>query len=566
MIDPSPMNSQDRAGALLLIAAKSLQSYVLGSDKLREMVGATQLIEDFCSEEFAGVVLKSLGVNDFEVITAAAGQAAVKIPRKKDAKRAAALIPWAAHQFAPGLEVHAAVADLAESEGGYSRAIESVQAELAESRNAFHYPDLPIAPPPALKAPRSGRVAVEYDRYGSEIEEVDAVALAKRQRRASTRRESRTGQVAISLFDAFAFDPDSVGTDLHHLAALPVHLRHHVDADGNHRTFHARQPAMAIVHADGNGLGQAFIQLAQELAGIRTADAVACFKRFSSDFRRVGLSATKTAIDRLHQEFLPPLPILPIVLAGDDLTVIMRGEIAMLFVEEWLKAFELESREALARLKMDFPATHAIGLDQLSAGAGIAFFQKSHPFASAYEQCSHLAELAKKKAKILTGSDRPPSSVAFHRIQVTGDHDVFQDDSDLASTSHLRLSGMPYFFWAEGGDRHLEHLRELRDAFRALPTGSSRELLSKLRHAPDSAAAWLHRSLGVLASKPGGVDQRVRIERALHALHGTDETGMPRLWHPSGESYRAWTAIPDAISWGSIEPPLTLTPKLSQRQ
>lgn len=538
--------------AILFVAAKSLQGYVLGSDKLREMVGATQLIEDFCSRSFSESFLEAVGVHAYQIVTAAAGQTTIRFDSVREARFAAALWPLAADSHAPGLEVHVAVAPLEQADGSYAKAFDMIQKHLAEARNVVQLLDLPAAPPLAMRAPRSGKMAVDYEVFCNQTEAIDAEAAAKRERRMRIRRDQRTDRGEQSMFEAFGFDPDKVGPDLNSLAQLPLSLRNFTADDGNPRKHAARQPTLAIIHADGNGLGQAFIDLARGLRSAPNQDAMKCTEAFSEGLRRVGLEATRKTMERLRVDFLDPLPVLPVVLAGDDLTLVARSEIAIPFAQAWLEAFEQESENALRELKALFPAVgHNVAAEFFSAGAGILFFSRSHPILDAYHRCEELASFAKREAKLRASvGEFAPSALAFLRL--SGADDV----TSQAPNGTYALSGMPYYL-GRLANRHrsLSQLRELRSALASLPSGSCRRLLAELRRHPDAAQALLDRSLRVLASKtPRGTEVRARIERALEALH--DE---PRVWAPlatdAGQE-QFWSAIPDAVQWLAVEPEL----------
>ncbi len=544
---------------LLMVAAKALQDFVLGSDRLREMIGATQLIEDFCSTESVAAITDACDVRSgtFEIVTSAAGQTVIRFDNIADARRVAAFWPWMAHRLAPGMEIHLSVQAMDDGSGSYVPAIDKAQRELGLSRNAGHPRDLPPASPPLMRARRSGLPAIAYHTFAGEREEVDTVALAKRERRNSLRREARLEPAGNPIFKAFDFDPEKLPKDLTSLAKSPLTLRNKCDSAGNPISVAARQPCLAVVHADGNGLGQTFIDLSEALASLPNQQAIDCFRAFSSDFRQVGLDASKAAVETLRKIYNDPLPVLPLVLAGDDLRVILRGELAIPFTEAWLIAFERLTGNVLADLKAKFPSeAAAIRATSLSGGAGIAYCSPSDPFVSVYNASERLAKIAKDNAKKLAEGGPVPSSLAFNRPQGDYDHDFLSDFRD-----GLRLTGMPYYLsehFSKGPT--LKHLRDLRLALSEFPSGSLRQLLGELRTRPAAAPAWFRRMLKVLEESLKGntretADQKLAaITNALDSIHGSPN-GL--WWKPQeGSEAVRWTAIPDALAWMGAEPKL----------
>lgn len=172
---------------------------------------------------------------------------------------------------------------------------------------------------------------------------------------------------------------------------------------------------LAIVHADGNGLGQIFLNfenfINQELTGIedKNRDYINQLRKFSlaldlcteNAFKKSikVFEETKTVIKRNQVQKI--LPIVPLVLGGDDLTVICDGKKAIEFTKEFLLAFEAETaREDLPDTLNDIIPSLAkdekgLNSSNLSACAGIAIIKPHFPFSVGY----HLAESLIKSAK-----------------------------------------------------------------------------------------------------------------------------------------------------------------------
>src|SRR5262249_42618449 len=113
---------------------------------------------------------------------------------------------------------------------------------------------------------------------------------------------------------------------------------------------------LGVVHADGNGLGRRFVQLSVEPLDDRTY--VERLRALSLAVDRCSLEAFRAAAIRMHArraEAKPsgtPVPLLPLILGGDDVTVLLDGHEAIAFTIDVLEALERTSRDRLAGVMM----------------------------------------------------------------------------------------------------------------------------------------------------------------------------------------------------------------------
>jgi hypothetical protein len=537
----NPQATHAEGPVLLLVAAKSLQSYVLGSDKLREMVGATQLIEDFCSTDRAGEYLKRLGITDGEVLTGAAGQITVKFEHETSARRAAALWPWFASRLAPGLEVHVGVAPLAE---GYKQALDGCQAQIALSRNRPPA-SLPCAAPPHLRNPRSGLVAVGEGREPDGLVPVDAEGQAKRKRR-DVYLEGGTS--AGTIFSTFELDEATVPDSFEDITK---------GGPQEDRTY------LAIVHADGNGFGKMLMGIGKAVKDWEIGKAAALFQALSEAIRKIGEEAAKQAIKKVDATTPSPeaeggtisksnKPWLPIVQAGDDLTLVIRADLAFDFLVAYLRAFEETSRRQLQELCEEY---NNLPLpDKLTAGGAIVFCKTQHPFSQAYALCESIAGARAKGNRVKDAQKSARSALAFHRITAsTSPTEITKlAEKELRCTDGhsptLELGCQTWFVSDSNEPFNVMNLKALRDALADYPSGSRRQILSDLRTNRHEASARLVRMLKIGAEGGRGDDgQKIDpapLKEALAVLHD-DGT---KLWRdPEMATEAAASAIPDAL-------------------
>lgn len=482
--------TQEPDGWLYVFAAKGLQAFVLGSDELRDMVGATELIDQLPRKLLQTTIDLLKPVRGHEVLSQAAGCARIRFDSEEDARRLASVWPMICAHAAPGLEIAQTVVPI---EGGrYLEAIHAAEENLVRERN-LPCASLPEITPVVARNPRSGLPAgtTEHDRDNNkERVPVDIQSAAKR-----PHRECRT------IFNSFGLSPEG-GWDGW---SAPESFE---SISGEEREY------LAIVHADGNGLGQLFIRLGRTLAGQPGIERF--YKDLSEAIDMAGKGAAQAAVQAVRDRFLRKRdgkddpdarkiwPLLPVVLAGDDLTVVIRSDLALDFTEAFLLAFVENTRQKFKDIKSSHPKLPLDGTfpDCLTAGAGVAFVKRRFPFSSAYALCESLAGFAKRGAKSsVTDGQIPPCSLAFHRVSASS---TSEDFSTLLETellvpgiphrtgepATLMLSMAPYAVGevpAGSALKPLSLVRGLADAALDLPGGQVRELLSLVETDPERA-------------------------------------------------------------------------------
>ena len=140
---------------------------------------------------------------------------------------------------------------------------------------------------------------------------------------------------------------------------------------------------IAVIHADGNGLGKLVPKLKERLSKFSVA---------LDDATRKAFEDAKTDNMKIRE----------VILGGDDLTVVCDANEALPFVKSYLENFEKNSSN-IKELE---------GLtDKLTACAGIAYTNEKYPFHYAVSLAESLCTQAKKH------SHRESSCVMFHKIQ-----------------------------------------------------------------------------------------------------------------------------------------------------
>ncbi|MCA9940584.1 MAG: hypothetical protein KC418_18225 [Anaerolineales bacterium] len=173
---------------------------------------------------------------------------------------------------------------------------------------------------------------------------------------------------------------------------------------------------IAVVHADGNGMGKRFAALSDAFP--RAADNekyIQQVRLLSQKINEQALHALRETVrflldnydartDTFGGEVQVPekneiryLPFRPLVFGGDDTTFVCDGRLGLSLAAHYL--------ETLAQTPLPGPKPDSIG-DPLYARAGIAVVKNHYPFSRAYELADDLSSSAKKAIKRITANDK----------------------------------------------------------------------------------------------------------------------------------------------------------------
>ncbi|MEM9758085.1 MAG: hypothetical protein AAF933_02570 [Pseudomonadota bacterium] len=419
---------------LLLFDTAGIQPYIFRSNRLRENLGASHLVAQATGPWVVEAVRaldarailpahpdRHLEHDDdalLEVVYTAGGNALVLA---RSAAVAEALVRRLSTRLltdAPGLRLIASTCPfdfrthaLAETVGTLIRDLARQKREDAPSE-----PLLGLAVTRACRA--TGHPAVGQTRpWGTEAPTfVSAEVLAKLNAVQAANR---------ALAETFA-----PGERLGRALAYPTEL----DALGR---SHGDTSLLAVVHADGDGMGARFRQLGREYAEADQNRAyIAAFRALSRRVDTVARAALDSTLDalraRIHSHPKDPtrlviehrneandliqrielvrsgaehyLPVRPIVSGGDDLTLVCDGRLGLSLTTHYLTAFA--------------EAARAHGLDGVTASAGVALVKSRYPFARAYHLAEQLARSAKDYRRAL-GEDAAVGCLDWHLSRTT---------------------------------------------------------------------------------------------------------------------------------------------------
>lgn len=502
---------------LVLLETSGNQAYLFATNRLRQNVGASELtwqsgarwvleavaqaggpnLWDSNPAKRRNKLRDSANVGGYEVILATSGKAMVLLNGTDDdaanARQLVRTITRRALIEAPGLDLCGAVVE-ADLNQPLHVAIDALHQQFNVVRNQRPGPELRrLQLPPVAPCVSSGLPAVQLtqDQEGSPTPLSDVVLT-----------KHKAAEVWKLRLNAM-------------FRAQQAGFRTPYNWEKAEKLFN-EMDWLAVVHADGNGMGETFKQFhehCQCTAADQNSDYISRLRRFSLALDEATEAAFTAACEvlprktkqgrRAAQDYVP---IVPLVLGGDDLTVLVDGQYALAFTQTFLQQFEHQTGQHpdLAPI-----AERSIGHPWFGAAAGVAIIKPHFPFSTAYQLAESLIRSAKDVKKQLGPEG---SALDFHILYdaaFTSLNDIRNQRLHIAQT---QLYAGPYVTSPQPEDpecwgaRH--HIEILLDAVAAitrrdpetdrpdLPSGQLHALRNALFQGPDVADGLFRKLMG----------------------------------------------------------------------
>lgn len=369
---------------------RGIQGFLFNTGRLKDMIQASELI-DYVFSSPLDAALTIVGVNPEEAQPRRAGGAAyLALDSHAQAQRLRDIWSLFVLQLLPGIELVDAIA-----EGDSVRA--AVKAALDQLQVSRNQPSaqLPLATPITALAPRTGEPAVSKECK----ESLDLSTAVRRQaKRAGAGLMSRFGDDSLQW-------PNNFEADAHESRRFPV----------NADSF------VGMLHLDGNGIGVLLRKLNEAASRFDDAAYINAYQTFSKGLEQVTCAAARKATEEIlipAQTEKGVMPARPIVLGGDDLTILLRSDVAVPFAQSFATHFELLSEEFIQQLKEVLKNSELP--EKLTVSGGLVFVKPGFPFSQASALAESFAEIAKSVG--VNANQEKVSALAMHRIQgATGD-------------------------------------------------------------------------------------------------------------------------------------------------
>ena len=407
----------------VLIDINSKQHFIFGSPRLRENIGASYqltLLDGWVDEilKQQGAAYSWVSRSSGKVILTAADEARARDIIREITLRALIETPGMdiSGVFAPMGSEHFSPADLlALNRAADEYALRRPPADarfaqlpfLARARDS----SLPAAPPLGL-----------HDESNDDKRE--AHSLPSRVKRHAA-LAARGHLLDLARTDKGIHDEDEK------LARDPTRLEQMLQPE--HEDDQDALSKVAVLHIDGNGVGAIMRDLGGAMGRLGAADfraAVGCAPNDGDALRQFILAVNKSLDHAVKKAFsrawsdvagwarqdaeeagrkYTAIPVVPVLLGGDDVTVITSGDYALPFATSYLRHYEQATAEdGLLKHLGEHPEGRT---GPMTAAAGAAIVRCNFPFHIAYDLAERLVEEAKGIGK---GSTSTVSTVNYH--------------------------------------------------------------------------------------------------------------------------------------------------------
>lgn len=514
--------------AAYLFEIRQIQAFVFATGKLRDASGASEVLDGLCGDPIAQEGRTS------DSVSGLAGELISRfLPDCRVYRAAGGALDLTCHDLA-GLQTFRAAFRLALAQRApglvYSDSIATADGEEDARRTARHGMSaggpatgvaMPLGSPIVRPAPRSGgnpAILPEWTTGGTCRITKDFSDLASQVQRRYLEQQKHTLTEKFTPAEARPrrLKWPNVFTLAEDEAVSP---RNVVFPFGN-----AEVPRLAVIHADGNGMGALFAA-AVKLLGPGEV------RQLSRDLADATRAAVQAAMDPVVARAVEDVvPARPILLGGDDVSVLLRADLAMDFACDFVRAFQDKATVAVRAF------APLAGCEPLTTKVGLVVIGPNQPFRQAYGLAESLASAARP------GPGQQESRIAFCRVTTAA---IAAAAEDLEADG-LTVDG--YTLWRSA--HSLDQIAALRALALLLQDddvgrGGFRRVAEVMKSNRAEAHRVLDRSRTVL--KQRNPDTFARFEAALAAA------GMPDLSHPGNVDAPVWCPLLQAHDLTHIE-------------
>ena len=448
-----------------LFEAKSIQSYLFQSGKLKDVISASERLDRLIDNQKDSTLAQIIQYADLktDLLTSTDSPDAIRFLRCKGgafycySKHEQPLLDlrslWTLtiEQMFPSLEYTDALTHAT----SLASALDKAHLSLACDRNTPTI-KLPIAYAPVQRYSRTGNPSVPLSPLAKQATHKDD------ELEADTDTElNRQAYQALNIRHSAAlqnkFMPDGVEP-----FSYPINLEDDFLIDYKvNEVLKPKQDGIkdiALIHIDGNGLGIILMALKNALQDKSDDELCQGFRIFSDALNEATIKAAKKATKFIYDETYHSntnnkkhlmLPMRPIVLGGDDITLICHADLALEYSQIFCLEFKKESKHALKELFSKFLGQNTDLKKYLTASGGVLFHKAGNPFTHSHHLVEELCTYAKVLTKSVNSSDKivGPAALAFHRLSNTvyESFDEILERSLTFNNQKIQISQAAYF-------------------------------------------------------------------------------------------------------------------------
>lgn len=387
---------------LTLVDVSGIQSFIFGSNRLTENVGASELVRAILDDW-----LKELTTREFfpcKLLFSGGGKALVQSSELAHALALMQALSDRVIEKAPGLTLFCAHLEWEEARQSFADIYASLHSALRQNKDA-HWPE------------------PEFDGFGvvASAYPDDSPAIGYDRRSGWRSRPSEAKDGARRLAEE----------RLQRLFPLPAGYQWTNETDKLGRSRGERS-LVGIIHFDGNGMGKQF-EKASRTSLQQLTELSQKVKEAGEETLQSGLQWVADRLPILDEELdlNGHFPVRPILFGGDDITLLCEGRIALDLAVELLRAWEKSTTWGRESGE--------------TACVGVALVPVRFPFFRAYE----ISEACCKRAKRWLRDKEPMSAIDWH-LQVGGGIEELPAETDAFSCKPYVLAtstGQPYREW-----------------------------------------------------------------------------------------------------------------------
>ena len=457
----------DKFGYVVLEVG-GIQKYILSTGKLKEMIGGSELIEslsakyldDFAQNNHLNVLKEIRKPVDNELLPLQRNAGAMHLLFSSEAKGREFLKNFGKKLLEdfPGLPIFGALEECEFTSSGIREAKFKLSNKITDQRNKYPTSTGMQLLPICAVAPLDGEPAIGKENYGKNSSG-EIISLSSKTKRNEQLLEDSKGRLR-------EIEPDEgVGPDLKWSDDLEE------IACGSEK--------VAFIHIDGNDLGKRFRQELENISDKETDEDKTGQQSSSEDRYQNAINVIKTmsALSNTVKETTTAafkkglseclkhtkltdntgkklVPARPLVLGGDDVTVVIRADLALYFIDAFVKEFERYSNQELGKKNPN---------DKLTVGVGMVVCPTGYPFLKAFDLSE---ELVKNSKELTAQMENRPSSMDY--IVITNDtendidsiraHLFTAEDGSKLTAKPMLLSGNNLAQFVENGISVLEKL------------------------------------------------------------------------------------------------------------